>query len=212
MPIPLKSISLATACVLLDDCSAVIVDNVVTYPSLEDLDGDPKHEFLRLTWTDEEGNDFAVLFNEGQNANVKMSGSDILLVDAEGDETPVTLLAPMTLNVETPAPASGEHRGTQDVSIHVAFTAKVPIGLAACEIDDLTLRLDVSQIRLAGESGLIPATVTGYTTTDALVLGDEAEDDTDYPRDDWQAEVKNGDTKLGYRAWVAHRHESEDHR
>jgi hypothetical protein len=204
-----KSISLADACVLLEDCSAVIVDNVVTYPCLEDLDGDPDHEFLRLTWTDEEGNGFDVLFHEGKNAKVKLSGSDLLLVDADGDETPVTLLAPMTLKIEPPAPAIVDADGKR-ITLVVDLFASVSRSLTDKEISSLTVRLDVEKIQLAGEAGLVPATMIGYTTTDVQVGGYKAEDDSAYPREDWQAEVQNGDTKLGYREWVAHRHEAEE--
>lgn len=36
------------------------------------------------------------------------------------------------------------------------------------------------------------------------------EDHTDYPRSDWQYEVSNGDTKLGYAEWLEHKLEAED--
>lgn len=32
----------------------------------------------------------------------------------------------------------------------------------------------------------------------------------DWPREDWQYEVQNGDTRLGYNEWVAHNRESEE--
>ena len=31
-----------------------------------------------------------------------------------------------------------------------------------------------------------------------------------YPKSDWQYEVKNGDTKLGYKEWVEHRKEADN--
>lgn len=51
------------------------------------------------------------------------------------------------------------------------------------------------------------------STTDCSVsLGDLTDDDTDtamYPRDDWEYEVENGDTNLGYDEWVEHKEESD---
>lgn len=36
-------------------------------------------------------------------------------------------------------------------------------------------------------------------------------DHPDYPVTDWQYEVANGDTRLGYHDWVMHKIESEKH-
>lgn len=33
------------------------------------------------------------------------------------------------------------------------------------------------------------------------------DNDPDYPPEDWQYEVANGDTRLGYREWVEHKKE-----
>ena len=33
------------------------------------------------------------------------------------------------------------------------------------------------------------------------------DNDPDYPVEDWQYEVANGDTRLGYREWVEHQKE-----
>lgn len=33
-----------------------------------------------------------------------------------------------------------------------------------------------------------------------------------FPKSDWKYEVQNGDTKLGYQEWLAHRVESEENR
>jgi hypothetical protein len=36
------------------------------------------------------------------------------------------------------------------------------------------------------------------------------EEDPDHPREPWAYEAANGDTNLGYWAWVEHRRESEE--
>jgi hypothetical protein len=40
-----------------------------------------------------------------------------------------------------------------------------------------------------------------------LELEDE---DPQHPVSDWRREVRNGDTRLGYREWLAHRREAEE--
>jgi hypothetical protein len=47
--------------------------------------------------------------------------------------------------------------------------------------------------------------VTEYRQT--LSDGSHWDDDPDYPPEDWQAEVANDDTRLGYAAWVASQRE-----
>lgn len=37
----------------------------------------------------------------------------------------------------------------------------------------------------------------------------EAGESSDFPLSDWRYEVKNGDTRLGYWEWLAHRYEGE---
>ena len=38
---------------------------------------------------------------------------------------------------------------------------------------------------------------------------DPWEDDPDYPVEDWQAQVANGDTRNGYLAWIETKKEQE---
>ena len=42
-----------------------------------------------------------------------------------------------------------------------------------------------------------------------LEIGGLPEEDPKYPRSDWQYEVSNGDTSLGYDEWLEHKIESE---
>jgi hypothetical protein len=90
----MKTITLTRAHELLTSASAVVIDNVVTYPSLAELEDNPANQFLCLTW-DDEGLEFAVRFNEEGNAVVNVEGASLWLVDDEGDQAQITLLAPM---------------------------------------------------------------------------------------------------------------------
>lgn len=93
----MKQISLVEAVQLLNDCSAVIVnDNVLTYPSVEDLNDDDDNEFLYLGWTDD-GLDYSMKVEEGNNRSVKIEDNQMILVDDEGDEFSLTLLTTMKL-------------------------------------------------------------------------------------------------------------------
>jgi hypothetical protein len=92
-----KTITLQEAFTILEDCSALIIDdNVLVYPRLEDLTGDLKNEFLYLSW-EEDGEDFEVRFLEGQNQNVQVSGSSLFLIDSEGEDNQLTVLTPKSL-------------------------------------------------------------------------------------------------------------------
>lgn len=92
-----KTITLQEAYNILEDCSAVIIDdNVLVYPSLDELSGDLKNEFLCLSW-EEDGENFEVRFLEGQNQNVQVSGSSLFLIDSEGEDNQLTILEPKVL-------------------------------------------------------------------------------------------------------------------
>lgn len=96
----MKKITIQKAHQILTDCSALIIDdNTLVYPSLADLEGSDDNEFLYLSWTDEEGRDYSVKFSEGQNKEVTISGSSMFLVDNEGEEAQITILAPQNLEV-----------------------------------------------------------------------------------------------------------------
>ena len=43
----------------------------------------------------------------------------------------------------------------------------------------------------------------GYTRMDRV-------ENPKYPKSDWEYEVRNGDTKLGYKEWVEHRKEADN--
>ena len=93
----LMKITLPQAIKLLEECSAVIIDdnNTVLYPGLADLTGDADHLFLYFNWTDDEGQDFRLTFAEGANREPTLVGSSLFLTDADGEAAQITLLSPM---------------------------------------------------------------------------------------------------------------------
>ena len=99
MKIPLQK-----AFEILQDASAVIInDQIVVYPCLADLDGDETNEFLSIAW-DEDGLEYILKFNEGDNQEVEVIGSSMFLYDTdtmdENDYTHITILVPQNLEVE----------------------------------------------------------------------------------------------------------------
>jgi len=94
----MKEITLKEAYQILEDCSAVTIDdNALVYPGLNELTGDPQEEFLSLNW-EEEGEEYGVHFLEGQNQNCTVSGCSLFLIDSEGEENQITILVPKQLS------------------------------------------------------------------------------------------------------------------
>jgi hypothetical protein len=93
----MKSIPLQEAYTILQDASAIIIDDsVLVYPALSDLEFSDENEFMYLTWSDEQGQDYDLHFAEGDNQEVKISGSSMFLIDtdteAEEDAIQITIL------------------------------------------------------------------------------------------------------------------------
>lgn len=89
----MKTITLKEAHQILEDASAIIIDDdVVLYPSLEPISGDELNEFLFLRW-DDGGLEYTLQFLEGDNQEVEVVGSSMFLY-AEGDNehTQITIL------------------------------------------------------------------------------------------------------------------------
>ena len=81
----MKTITLKEAYHILEDASAVIIDNdVVLCPSLEPISGDELHEFLFFRW-DDGWLELTLKFLEGDNQEVKISGSSMFLYDTESE-------------------------------------------------------------------------------------------------------------------------------
>ncbi len=92
----MKKITLKEAYRILEDASAVIIDNdVVLYPSLQELEDDNTNEFLYFRW-DDGGLEYTLAFNEEDNQEVKLVGSSMFLYDTdsngEEDPTQITIL------------------------------------------------------------------------------------------------------------------------
>lgn len=89
----MKKITLKEAYRILEDASAVIIeDSVLVYPSLSELKQDDTSEFMYLSWTNE-GCDYSARFEEWRNQEVEVVGSSMFLY-AEGDseDTQITIL------------------------------------------------------------------------------------------------------------------------
>lgn len=94
----MKTITLKEAFAILEDCPAIIIeDGVLVYPSLSDLEYSDENEFLYIGWEDEIGQEYSVKFAEGENSEVRISGSSMFLIDTEGEENHITILEPKNL-------------------------------------------------------------------------------------------------------------------
>jgi hypothetical protein len=88
----MKEITLKEAYQILEDSSAVIIDdNVLVYPGLDDITGDLENEFLYINW-ENDGEEFEVRFLEGHNQTCTVSGSSLFLKDSEGEDTQISIL------------------------------------------------------------------------------------------------------------------------
>ena len=98
----MKTITLKEAYRILEDASAVIIDDVVLYPSLWELTDDETNEFLYLEWENDGGRLFTLKFNEGDNQEVKVVGSSMFLydTDANGEEDHIQITILTTKELE----------------------------------------------------------------------------------------------------------------
>jgi hypothetical protein len=92
----MKTITLKEAYNILEDASAIIIDdNVLVYPALTGLEGSDDNEFLYFKW-DDEGLGYELTFKEEDNREVKVVGSSMFLYDydaeTEEDHTQITIL------------------------------------------------------------------------------------------------------------------------
>ena len=95
----MKTITLDEAIIILQNCSAVIIDYTVKYPNLSfDESNNPEERFLDLSWVDDDYNNFEVNFYSQDNQTVTIVDSSMFLTDEEGDEVQLTILAPQKLD------------------------------------------------------------------------------------------------------------------
>jgi hypothetical protein len=90
---PMSSMDLEDALDVLDDCSALILDDdILMYPRIiKDLKNEDNQKIFCLQWT--EGEDtFEIVFVEEDNQSVGYSGSTMFLIDDNDQEVHLTLL------------------------------------------------------------------------------------------------------------------------
>ena len=88
----MKEITLQEAHSILEKASAVIINyDVLVYPALENLQDDLDNEFLYLSWYSE-GSKSSTKFTEEGNQKVKIDGSDMFLIDTDGDLMRLSIL------------------------------------------------------------------------------------------------------------------------
>lgn len=93
-------ITLQEAFNLLNKCSAVIIDNdVLVYPSLDEITGDPNNGFMYCAW-ENEGSDYSISFEEGCNQNITIHENYMALVDTKGEIHSIKPLTAMDLEEE----------------------------------------------------------------------------------------------------------------
>jgi hypothetical protein len=92
----MKTITLKQAISILENCSAVVIDNVVTYPNLEDGEDDDDL-FLTLSWVDEDFNEFEESFYRGGNKKIQIVDSSMFIFNEEVEEVQLTILCPQNL-------------------------------------------------------------------------------------------------------------------
>jgi hypothetical protein len=102
----MKTISLNEAYDILENCSGIIVDDhVITYPSLFEIlndDDSDDNEFLYISYTESDGEDYSLKFTQGDNKQVTISGSSMFLYDSDsrGDDDVIQLTVLQPKNLE----------------------------------------------------------------------------------------------------------------
>ena len=90
---PMSSMDLEDALDVLDNCSALILDDdILMYPKIiKDLKNGDNQKIFCLQWT--EGEDaFEIVFVEEDNQSVGYSGSTMFLIDDNDQEVHLTIL------------------------------------------------------------------------------------------------------------------------
>ena len=90
-----KEISIQDAYHILRQCIGVMVEDRFVEPSIFDIEGDYSNEWLSLQWEEEyrgEILDVVVAFTEGDNQKVLLEGSELTLVNTDGEEETIVLV------------------------------------------------------------------------------------------------------------------------
>lgn len=91
----MKDIKLYEAWSILKQAAAIDIDGNLTVPQVFELEDDYKNVFLSLVWQEEyEGEllDVCVEFEEGDNQTCVLEGSNLILVNSDGEEEVLTVL------------------------------------------------------------------------------------------------------------------------
>jgi len=87
----MKTLNLTNLYDLLEQSPAISLEGRVIVPGLTGLEYDSSNEFLHLYW-EEDGLEFDIFFNEGDNQEAKIEGSTITLINTDGEEESFDLL------------------------------------------------------------------------------------------------------------------------
>ena len=90
-----KEITIQDAYHILRQCIGVMIEDRFVEPSIFDIEDDYSNEWLSLQWEEEyrgEILDVVVAFTEGDNQKVLLEGSELTLVNADGEEETIVLV------------------------------------------------------------------------------------------------------------------------
>jgi hypothetical protein len=94
----MKKITLPEALKIIQNAAGIVLDGVVTFPSLGILTGKDENEFMYVTWYSADGCEYSTKFMEGENQEIEVSGSSMFLIDHEGHESQITILVEANLD------------------------------------------------------------------------------------------------------------------
>jgi len=90
-----REISIQDAYYILRQCIGVMIEDRFVEPSIFDIEDDYSNEWLSLQWEEEyrgEILDVVVAFTEGDNQKVLLEGSELTLVNTDGEEETIVLV------------------------------------------------------------------------------------------------------------------------
>ena len=90
-----REISIQDAYYILRQCIGVMIEDRFVEPSIFDIEDDYSNEWLSLQWEEEyrgEILDVVVAFTEGDNQKVLLEGSELTLVNTDGEEETLVLV------------------------------------------------------------------------------------------------------------------------
>ena len=90
-----KTVTIYEAYYFLQQSVGILLEGRYLEPILFELDEDPAKEWLHLQWDDMHEDEMLVVhvaFNEGDNQWVTLKGSNLVLINTDGEEEEITLL------------------------------------------------------------------------------------------------------------------------